>query len=363
MKTWVDRLRFYAAITSPARWFDREEDVEAGRRTLRRYFQDSSTSLPSQEDLWQAEKITAAAVNPESNSVLPAVTRRSFFAPVNCLVYVAQFIAGGTWQRDVFWQLCNQTYNAYLNHVNGSDTSADASTNVGKFGLAIFGSCSATLGARFALQRGLLSVMTSANMNGAVGLGRMGPTAFLLCSTVVPPLIGNLVGNYINLFAIRKGDLEQGIPVRPGGSGAIENVGRSVVAAETAFRETVTSRSILIMGSVFGLTVLPSFLLPQQTPLMQDFLAHKTRMVENWVKQSFPRWSRIAQAASLRPHFPLFLSLYMGFACVVLCSMLPLSLSPYKYYIELDAYGLEPEIAAQAKAGKIPRTLYAYRGL
>lgn len=358
MQSFGDRLRFYFGVCSPARWFDSDSEIDAAKRLLRRYCTGALSNCDP-ERLEEAERLTATAVNPESNNTLPTLARRSLFAPVNCCVYLAQFVAGGTWQRDVFWQLSNQSYNAYLNYANGSDPSQSQTDDAVKFGSAIFGSCGATLAARLSVQRLIAMTSTFTIQNGAVARGG----GAVLLSAVLPPLIGNLVGNYINLSAIRADDMKNGIPVRTLACGSAQEVGVSAIAGSKAFEDTITSRTLLIGGSMLGLTVAPALVLPRNTPLLQDWLANKTHRAEDWVKRNLPRWSSLIMKTRLRPHFPLFLGLYLAFSGVVLTTVLPLSLAPFQYYLELDAYELEPEIAAKAKAGVIPRTLYAYRGM
>lgn len=304
--------------------------------------------------LWEAECKTACAINPESNEMIWAPLRRTWFAPVTCLVYAAQLCLGGTWQRDVLWQLVNQSFNSYMNMSYSNASDSRSSLQLAAVALC---SCGATVMARLTLSSPTFFV---ASQSAHMIAGRAACISLLL-----PPLAGNLVGNALNLRLTWDSNIREGAAVRTHPHGGASLVARSRIAGQQAFDETLLSRCLLVGGSMLAITALPALLLPRSTPQLQDWLADKTWRTEAWVRRALPRWCEAVTSVScaqLRPHFPVYLPLYMLFVGTVLTGMLPLSLAPFQHYIQFEASELEPEIAAAAERGQIPNKLYIYRG-
>jgi len=206
----------------------------------------------------------------------------------------------------VFWQWCNQSFNAVVNYTNRSGSNPIGVDQLGKS--YVF----ATGGA----------LVTALGLNAAV--------------KSMPPLIGRFVpivavsaANSINIPMMRKRELDDGISVLDA-SGT--SLGESRIAARTAITQVVASRIGMAMP---GMTL---------TPFLMNWLDTKA-----W-------WKPRAHLLSA-PLQTVLIGVILTFATPMCCALFPQMSS-------IDVAKLEPELQAKINSRpNAPKVVYYNKGL
>ena len=120
--TYWGRARHFFTITNPANLWVTSAQLSAARDTVNRYKRGELDHLAPKE-VWQAKQLYDSAFHPETGEKMPLAGRMA--AQVPC----SMFIVGSmmTWHKTVpaivFWQLTNQSFNAFVNYTNRSGDS------------------------------------------------------------------------------------------------------------------------------------------------------------------------------------------------------------------------------------------------
>lgn len=205
------------------------EEAQRSLEMVRNYKQilENPPANVSQEELnrslWEAQRISSAALHPDTQAVCPLPFRMSGYVPFNGPICVAMVSSSST-PALLFWSWVNQSQNALVNYFNRnassemsnetllkSYTAAVASALTVAFGLATF------VQKRFDAQK-------AKNLMRYVAF----PSA--------------VVASSLNCYIVRSPEIESGVPLM---NAEGETIGISQIAAREGVNSTTASRAIL----------------------------------------------------------------------------------------------------------------------
>jgi len=142
--------------------------------------------------------VTLSGIHPDTGDVIPWFARTSAFVPTNVPIIVAMSFSAPTPFNTIFWQWCNQTYNACFNFGNRNASSTITNSQIlASYSLAVVSS----IGAAMALRKA----------TGAVLGGRTG-TAVIVANGIVNYGAVSFSSG-LNVAFMRNQEVKQGIAV------------------------------------------------------------------------------------------------------------------------------------------------------
>lgn len=216
--TYWGRARHFFTTTNPMNLFATPSQLQAAKETVDKYRKGEKTGL-SEDQLWAAKHLYDSAYHPDTGELMFLPGRMSAQVPFNMLITGAMITFYKTTPAVVFWQWCNQSFNAIVNYTNRSgDTPIPLST----------------LGTSYVAATGG-ALVTALGLNSLV--------------KSMPPLIGRLVpftavaaANCINIPLMRRLELQQGIMLT---SEKGEKIGESKTAARQGIAMVTLSRVLM----------------------------------------------------------------------------------------------------------------------
>ena len=307
MSTFMSRFVAFSHIVSPLNQLKTKQDLKYAQRLLFGTLDITPESRmhPSRhatdEELEKALKLVDSAMHPETRQVVPWLFRRSAFLIFNTPLFVGIAMTPQTLPWVIGWQVVNQTYNAISNYSNRSSTEEGAFRELAtNFGLALSGATAAAVGTKR-----LVDGLRIAECGPVKRMGFAGP----VLARFAPAFVASVSASVLNVVMVRRGELDEGVAVRPTPHAESDVLGKSKVAAEKGMVATMLSRTILPIGSL----VFP--------PLVTDWLMRRSGV-----------WSR----AVFR------LPVVTGVVVLTQLVSLPLSLAPWPWFMEMRVSDLEP---------------------
>ena len=274
--------------------------------------------------------VTAAA-NPSADTGEPVLLpfRMSSFVLSNLVVTAGMLQPGLSTLGVVGWQVANQSLNVAINSSNANKSSPLTTADLAKsYGVAVTASCSVALG-----------------LNALVPRLKVSPSVRNILARLVPFAAVASAGA-LNVFLMRRGEIQTGIDVRPVLSAAekkkmldegrserdIPSLGKSQKAAKLAVYETAASR-------VFNNS--PIMIIPAMTLYHIQFKQawYKNLMEKDWVK--------------VRPGVAKAIPIGLNLSLITAVSFiaLPLALAVFPQQQQISADDLEPEFRGKGGDG------------
>eukprot|EP00962_Isochrysis_galbana_P041043 scaffold14964_cov146-Isochrysis_galbana.AAC.1 len=218
--TFLGRLAHFREMTDPRTLLTTPEELRRCRSLLESHAQGKAKGASDQE-LWEAKRVTDAIVHPVTGDEMFLPGRMSAFVPVNTIPTAGMLLAKTTGQT-IFWQWLNQSVNVMVNYVNRSGAAVDTAQVAQAYGLAVGVSCGIAVGARKLIQ------------SGGPGIKRLG---------IAVPYMAVVSAGAANVGFTRLPEMQHGVPIaaRDG-----TQLGVSKAAAQSAVINTVLSRNLLL---------------------------------------------------------------------------------------------------------------------
>ena len=202
--------------------------------------------------LWEAQRISSAALHPDTGEFIPAPCRMSGYVPCNGPI-CASMVVSSSMPSLLFWNWINQSQNAGVNYFNRNASSPMTNETLLK---SYAGAVGAALGVAFGL-----STIVNRRYDPVRAKQVMRFVAFP--STVI--------ASSLNCYIVRSNEIETGIPMLDVDGNSVGEV--SQIAAAKGVYSTVFSRAVLNVPVLF----LPPFLL-SNIPLCKRVIAKNPAM-------------------------------------------------------------------------------------
>eukprot|EP00934_Nitzschia_sp_Nitz4_P001592 Nitzschia sp. Nitz4//scaffold68_size99682//82282//83551//NITZ4_004574-RA/size99682-snap-gene-0.5-mRNA-1//1//CDS//3329556623//1592//frame0 len=220
-----------------------EEQVKEAQKVLERAGEFASDRSKDHE-LWEARRITDAALHPDSGDFIPRPFRMSGYVPFNGPICVAM-VASTSTPSLLFWSWVNQSQNALVNYFNRNASSPMDNATLMK-------SYSAAVGSALVVAFGLATFVQK----------RYPPAqAAKLMSFVAFP--SAIVASSLNCYIVRSPEIDSGIHLLNEDGAVVSSTETSKVAAAQGVNSTTLSRAILQAPVYF----LPPLLMTEAGPL------------------------------------------------------------------------------------------------
>lgn len=202
--------------------------------------------------LWEAQRISSAALHPDTGEFIPSPCRMSGYVPCNGPI-CASMVVSSSMPSLLFWNWINQSQNAGVNYFNRNASSPMTNETLLK---SYAGAVGAALGVAFGL-----STIVNRRYDPVRAKQVMRFVAFP--STVI--------ASSLNCYIVRSNEIETGIPMLDVDGNSVGEV--SQIAAAKGVYSTVFSRAVLNVPVLF----LPPFLL-SNIPLCKRVIAKNPAM-------------------------------------------------------------------------------------
>lgn len=305
--TYRGRALHFLTVTNPLNVFASNESLERARDVVTRYRSgESCKSLGiTEEELWKCKYLYDSAYHPDTGEKMILIGRMSAQVPMNMTITGLMMTFYKSTPAVIFWQWCNQSFNALVNYTNRS-----GKTPIPKETL-IQSYIGATGGA----------VITALSLNR---LARRGPP---LAGRLVP-LAAVAAANCVNIPMMRITELQNGIELQ---NETGTEVGKSKLAAQRAIATVTLSR--ILMAS-------PSMIL---APIVMNYIE----------KRNLLRKAKWASA----PIQVLICGICLTFATPLCCAL-------FVQRVPISVDDLEPELQKQIRSqDSAIQTVYYNKGL
>ncbi|XP_033209309.1 sideroflexin-1 isoform X2 [Belonocnema kinseyi] len=224
--TYNGRARHFLTLTNPLNAFASSSQLERARHIVQKYRNGATLEeLGIKEDeLWANKYLHDSAYHPDTGEQMTLIGRMSAQVPMNMIITGCMMTFYKSTPAVIFWQWCNQSFNALVNYTNRSgSTPIPVETLVQSY-------VGATGGA----------VVTALTLNR---LAKRGPP---LAGRLVP-LAAVAAANCINIPLMRITELKHGIELQ---NEKGEKVGNSKKAARDAITSVTVSRILMASPSM-----------------------------------------------------------------------------------------------------------------
>ncbi|XP_011314662.1 sideroflexin-3 [Fopius arisanus] len=224
--TYLGRAKHFLNLTNPLNVFASEEELQRSHDIVSKYRKGETLEhlKISEDDLWRNKYLYDSAYHPDTGEKMLIIGRMSAQVPMNMIITGAMMTFYKSTPAVVFWQWCNQSFNAIVNYTNRSGSSPiPTETLVKSYIGAVTG-----------------AVTTALTLNRLAARG--------------PPLAGRLVplaavaaANCVNIPLMRITELKDGIDLY---NEKGEKVGNSPKAAREAIASVTVSRILMASPSM-----------------------------------------------------------------------------------------------------------------
>ncbi|XP_015173379.1 PREDICTED: sideroflexin-1 isoform X2 [Polistes dominula] len=305
--TYRGRALHFLSVTNPLNIFASNKSLERAKDIVTRYRKgDSLTELGiTEEELWEQKYLFDSAYHPDTGEKMLLIGRMSAQVPMNMTITGLMMTFYKSTPAVIFWQWCNQSFNAIVNYTNRSGKSPIPKETL------IQSYIGATGGA----------VITALTLNN---LARSGPA---LAGRLVP-LAAVAAANCVNIPLMRITELKNGIELQ---NESGKEVGKSKSAAQRAIATVTLSR--ILMAS-------PSMVL---SPILMNYI-EKRNLLKN------AKWASA-------PIQVIICGICLTFATPLCCAL-------FVQRVPISVDKLEPDVQKQIRS-KDPdiKTVYYNKGL
>lgn len=288
--TYWGRAKHFFVLTNPLNLLASNAELERAKKIVQDYRagRDVSAEVKTVDDLWRAKYLYDSAFHPETGEKSILIGRMSAQVPMNCLITGAMLSFYKATSAVIFWQWCNQTFNAVVNYTNRSGTSPITKDTL------LYSYIAATGGA----------------MATALSLNHMTKHMHPLIGRLVP-FVSVAAANCINIPCMRNHELRNGVALMDHEN---HQVGISKKAAFVGIAAVVASRVFMAIPSMAFSPVLMNHL---------DKIGFTKK---------HPKWSAPIQTA------------FVGF---MLIFSTPLGCALFRQQAIIKVSSLEPEVQAE----------------
>ena len=157
--TFIGRFSKMVLACDPRLLLYSEEETRRSKVMVRDYqnllenIPDGMTEKDMHHALWEAQRISSAALHPDTEETIPSPFRMSGYVPFNGPICVAM-VASTSTPSLLFWSWINQSQNALVNYYN-RNASSDMSnqTLMMSYGTAVFSALSVAFGLATIIQK------------------------------------------------------------------------------------------------------------------------------------------------------------------------------------------------------------------
>lgn len=220
------RARHFLTLTNPLNVFASSSQLERARDIVQKYRKGSTLEELNitEDELWTNKYLYDSAYHPDTGEKMTLIGRMSAQVPMNMIITGCMMTFYKSTPAVVFWQWCNQSFNALVNYTNRSGSSPiPVETLIQSY-------VGATGGA----------VVT------ALSLNRLAKRAPPLAGRLVP-LAAVAAANCINIPLMRITELQNGIELQ---NEMGEKMGNSKKAAREAIASVTVSRILMASPSM-----------------------------------------------------------------------------------------------------------------
>ncbi|XP_037730370.1 sideroflexin-1-3 [Drosophila subpulchrella] len=227
--SYLGRAKHFFLLTNPINVLASSSKLEEARQIVLKYRAGKDVpECKSIDDVWRAKYLYDSAFHPETGEKQIVIGRMAAQMPMNTIITGGMMAFYKSTAAVVFWQWCNQTFNAIVNYTNRSGTSPISQPQL----LASY--CLATGGA----------LATALSLNRAVR--NMNPLVGRLV-----PLVAVGAANCINIPCMRMQELRNGVVLLDESN---NEMGISQKAAVVGISTVILSR---IAMAIPGMTLTP----------------------------------------------------------------------------------------------------------
>ncbi|KAG7345729.1 tricarboxylate carrier [Nitzschia inconspicua] len=272
-----------------------EDQVRQAQSVLEKGFDGLDGTLSDQQKhrtLWEARRISDAALHPDTKEVIPRPFRMSGYVPYNGPICVAM-VASTSTPSLLFWSWVNQSQNALVNYYNRNASSPMSNQT-------LLTSYSAAVGSALTVAFGL-----------ATFIQRRYPAAQAKALMKYVAFPSAVVASSLNCYIVRSPEIDTGIPLTDASGNNVLEGSTSQEAARRGVNSTTVSRALLQA---------PVYFLP---PVLMGMLPPFQRLVQNNPRTRVPLTT-----------FLLLVSFGVG---------LPVTTAIFPQIAEIDANDVEPQ--------------------
>ncbi|XP_058793779.1 sideroflexin-1 [Phymastichus coffea] len=224
--TYVGRARHFLTVTNPLNVFASNSELERAKEIVTKYRKGASLDQLgiTEDELWKNKYLYDSAFHPDTGEKMLLVGRMSAQVPMNMMITGCMMTFYQSTLAVIFWQWCNQSFNAVVNYTNRSGSSP---IPVETLGISYLG---ATTGA----------VATALTLNK---LAKRGPA---LAGRLVP-LAAVAAANCVNIPLMRFTEIKDGIELQ---NERGDKLGNSRKAAREAIASVTISRILMASPSM-----------------------------------------------------------------------------------------------------------------